>query len=189
MKTLASPINNANARPRHTAFAGGLLCAVITCTVPQFALGDGGALRLSQRHDDLQVSVFTSPENLRVGPVDISVLVQRADSGTCVLEIPALVRLERLDSAGIPLEQPATTAAATNKLFRAAIFDVPQPGRWRATIWVGEEPDPAKFAFDMEIGPPPPPWIELAAWTTWPFFVFGLFIAHQWRKFKINPSL
>ena len=37
---------------------------------------------------------------------------------------------------GLALEYPATTEAATNKLFRAAQFELPEPGRWEMQVQV-----------------------------------------------------
>src|SRR5207244_1994724 len=89
---------------------------------------DGGAVRLSQRAGGYQIAVFTSPTPLRAGPVDVSVLVQDAATGECVPDARVTVRLTAAD--GRAVELPATTEAATNKLFRAAEFQLPEPGRW-----------------------------------------------------------
>jgi len=37
---------------------------------------DAGAVRVSQRHGNRQITVFTDPTPLRAGPVDVSILVQ-----------------------------------------------------------------------------------------------------------------
>ncbi len=50
------------------------------------AWADGGAVRFLERRGDRLVTVFTSPTPLRAGPVDVSVLLQRAD------HLPAVVR-------------------------------------------------------------------------------------------------
>ncbi len=141
-------------------------------------LADGGTLRLSQRLGERQVSVFTSPSVLRVGLIDISVLVQDAASGNVQENLQVKVQLECLDQSAIPLVQEATSAAATNKLFQAAAFDVPHAGLWRATVSVVDGP-PAVVRFDLKIGPPLPPWIDLAPWVAWPLAVVALFLIHQ----------
>ena len=46
------------------------------------AHADGGQVRLTQRHGDMQITVFTSPSPLRAGPVDVSVCIQDAATGT-----------------------------------------------------------------------------------------------------------
>jgi hypothetical protein len=154
---------------------------------PASLLADGGTLCLSQRVGDWQVSVFTSPEVLRVGLIDISVLVQDAPSGQIQETMPVTVKLECVDQRAIPLEQIATAAAATNKLFQAALFEVPQAGLWRASITIGNPTvkssamidRSAKLAFDLSVSPPLPAWLELAPWVGWPFVIVALFLGHQ----------
>src|SRR5947199_7831416 len=84
---------------------------------------DGGAVRLREQAGAYQVTVFTSPTPLRAGPVDVSVLVQDA-AGECVPEARVAVRLAARGT-GEALECPATAEAATNKLLRAAVFQLP----------------------------------------------------------------
>jgi hypothetical protein len=45
------------------------------------ALADGGRVVVVERQGDYRISVFTSPEPLRAGPIDISVLLQDAETG------------------------------------------------------------------------------------------------------------
>ncbi len=195
-----------------------LTIAAILLLCPAMALADGGTLRLRERAGDFQISVFTSPEVLRVGPIDISVLVQDADTGRVRLDVPVQVELHQLDSpktagdrpnfvsaagqngtvpfagagfestTGVLLEKPADIATATNKLFQAAQFDIPVPGRWSAEIEIGAQSvadqanaptlqSPLTFQFD--VAPPRPPWLDLAPWVAWPLVVVALFIVHQ----------
>jgi hypothetical protein len=150
------------------------------------ARGDGGTLQISQRRGDLQVSVFTAPAMPRVGLLDVSVLVQ--DSATQAIrdDIVVQVRLEHADAAAIPLQEAATTATATNRLFKAAQFDVTTVGVWRITVSLSQaEIDP--LGFDLEISPPLPPWMQLAPWIGWPFGIVALFLIHQ-RLASRRPS-
>jgi hypothetical protein len=158
---------------------------------PVWALADGGTLRISERYKDFQVSVFTSPAVLRCGPIDISVLVQEPTTGKVRTDIPVTIQLQQADSADhnrtpIVLEQAATTTIATNKLFRAAIFDVMEPGNWQVTILLNENSSGQPLTdshlsptFTLAISPPPPAWLALAPWIAWPFAAIALFFVHQ----------
>ena len=95
---------------------------------------DGGAVRCSERRGDYRITVFTSPTPLRAGPVDISVFVQDVASGEPVPQARILVRATPRDHVGETLSHRATTAAATNKLYQAAVFDLPEPGWWDVEI-------------------------------------------------------
>ena len=88
---------------------------------------------------DRQVSVFTSPSVLRTGLVDISVLVQMAQTGSVCQDAVIRVELTSLDQPSTELTEKATAEAATNKLFKSAIFNVPYAGRWHVRILLDSE--------------------------------------------------
>src|SRR5690349_412542 len=95
-----------------------LLVLLLSSLIPHpssLARADGGAVRLSERAGNYQVTVFTSPTPPRAGPVDVSVLVLDGASGECVPEPRVDVCLTARGSGQV-LEGPATAEAATNKL-------------------------------------------------------------------------
>src|SRR5205807_10591008 len=87
-----------------------------------FARADGGAVRLCERAGNYQIAVFTTPTPFRAGPVDVSVLLQDAATGECTPQARVTLRLTARGSGRV-LEYPATTGAASNKLFHAAAFE------------------------------------------------------------------
>ena len=91
-------------------------------------------MRLSGKKGGYQITVFTAPTPFRAGPVDISVLVQDASTGDPLTQVRVTVRMTK--PGGLALEYPATTEAATNKLFHAAQFELPEPGRWEMQVQV-----------------------------------------------------
>src|SRR5262249_24158473 len=74
---------------------------------------------------------------------------------------------------------PATVEAAINKLFRAAKFTLPEPGRWQIEVVVQLPGGPARVKFDADVAEPLPSWLSLAPWIGWPAVVIGLFLLHQ----------
>lgn len=161
---------------------------LLFCIVcPSSLLADGGTLRLSQLDGNLQCSVFTSPASPRVGMVDISVLVQDAATGKVRDDVPVTIHLQPIDEPAMVLQQSATSANATNKLFRAAQFDIPQSGMWRASVELNANPAGTKpvdhskppLTFEFAVAPPLPAWLEIAPWIGWPFAVLSLFLVHQ----------
>jgi len=172
--------------------AGGKLVATLACALvlllhPSVALADGGTLRLSQRCGPSQVSVFTSPAIPHVGPIDISTLVQDAATGRVRDDVSVVVRFQSIERAGLTLEQDATVSVATNKLFRAAVIEVPEAGKWRAEILVGNQSHSTSdserifptLAFDFDVASQPAAWLSLAIWVSWPMGVVAMFLAHQ----------
>src|SRR5437016_191900 len=93
-----------------------------------FLRADGCTVRLSEKKGNYQITVFTAPTPLRAGPVDVSVLVQEAATGELAPEVQVTIKAVRRGSPGVVIHHPATTEAATNKLYHAAIFDLPEPG-------------------------------------------------------------
>jgi len=144
------------------------------------ARGDGGTVRLSEQLGGYQITVFTAPTPLRAGPVDISVFVQDRASGEPVEEVRVVVRVAPVDRPDESLIQPATTAAATNKLFRSAIFELPSAGRWEVNITIEGPTGPAQSRFEIEAGEPMPHWLAIWPWISWPAIVIALFGVHQY---------
>ena len=167
-----------------------VVAVVIFSVRPSNLFADGGTLRLSQSKGDLQISVFTSPAVLRVGMIDVSVLIQDAASGKVRIDLPSVVRLQSIEDANLVVECATSATDATNKLFRAALVDVPKAGDWKVQVLVGQNSaDDKNIAanqvvpeFQIAVGPPLPAWLEIAPWISWPFAVVGLFFVHQAMK-------
>ncbi len=160
----------------------------LTCSLFQSApaWADGGAVRLRERAGAYQIAVFTSPTPLRAGPVDFSVLVQDAATGAWTPDAHVTVRL-KANGSGQALECPASAEAATNKLYRAAVFILPTPGRWDVEVMVEGPRGPASVRFAVDAADPPPPWLDLWLWFAWPAVAVALFGIHQAlvrRKFR-----
>jgi len=143
-----------------------------------FLKADGGAVRLRERAGGYQITVFTSPTPLRVGAVDVSVFVQDPATGEGIPEARVTVSL-RAPGSGRILEYPATTEAATNKLLRAAEFQLPAPGWWDVDVAVEGPPGPAIVRFEVQAEEPPPRWLDLWPWFGWPALVVALFGVHR----------
>ena len=86
-------------------------------------------MRLSERVGGYQVTVFTARRR-SAGPVDVSVFVQDADTGEPAAGVDVTVQAAPRGRPDEAVRGPATAEAATNKLFRSAIFDLPESGWW-----------------------------------------------------------
>ena len=145
------------------------------------ARGDGGTIRLRESHGSYQVTVFTSPVPLRAGTIDVSVLVQDKTGSVVDEGINLEVVAQRCDSRGVTYRRRATKEAATNKLLKAAQFQLPQPGCWRIDVLLHapEEPE-IRPTFMAEVSPAIPRWVTFWPWFSWPIIVIALFGTHQW---------
>lgn len=170
---------------RTTSFAWLLL--LIGPFHAQAALADGGLLRCSQLRGDVRISVFTSPSPVRVGSIDVSVLVQEVESGDVAREPEVQVELVSHDGQHHVAIAKATFAAAENKLFRAAKLSLPAPGRWdvRVECQNSRLADPICVSFSMDAGDAATKWYAVWPWLTWPAAVVVLFAIHRtlvWQK-------
>jgi hypothetical protein len=158
--------------------AGPALILLLTL-VPGAAHGDGGAVRLSQQAGPYRVTVFTAPTPLRTGPADVSVFVQDGAGGEALPDVTVRIILTPSGRWGQTQEARATREAATNKLFQAATFDLPVPGRWQLVAAVEGPRGEARCACEVEVEAPPPRWVELWPWFAWPVVPVVLYVLHQ----------
>src|SRR5262245_36391392 len=107
-----------------------LLLSSLVLQPSSFLLADGGTVRLSQQEGEYQITVLTSPTPLRAGPIDVSVLIQKAGSNELALDGQVAIQATPRNHAGRTISQVATAEAATNKLFRTANFELPEAGTW-----------------------------------------------------------
>jgi hypothetical protein len=164
---------------------GAALVVLVVASFPAETLGDGGTLRASQRRGGYVVTVFTAPTPPRAGIVDVSVLVQDGATRQPRPDVPVVVRWYHAGADVPTLTAEATTEAATNKLLRAAPFDVPRAGMWRLEVTVaGHDAEPV--ICDVDVDEPPPAWLDLAWWVGWPVLAVGLFVIH--RRLRNNKT-
>ena len=120
--------------PRNLAILPAL--AVAVALGAGTALANGGTVRIAEAPvGPWVVTVYSSPTPLRTGEIDISTLVQ--DSGGATVDVPITVTATPVGFVAEAVLQPATRRQATNKLFKAAKFDIGVPGRWVFRIHVG----------------------------------------------------
>ena len=155
-----------------------LLLSSLILRASSLARADGGAVRLCERAGDYRVAVFTIPTPFRAGPVDVSVLVQDAATGECTAQARVALRLTAHGSGRV-LEYPATSEAASNKLFRAAVFELPEAGWWDVDVFVDGPHGSARARFQVEAGEAPPRWLDLWPWFGWPALAVALFGLHR----------
>jgi hypothetical protein len=146
------------------------------------AQGDGGTVRLSSVAGRYRVSAFTSPAPLRAGLIDISVMVQDSLSGEPIHD--AAVSLDVTSTAEPPLEihVQATREAATNKLLRSAIFELPRAGPWRVDITIDGPLGAARSSFDFVADEPMPRWHDLWLWIAFPALPIALYTLAEIRR-------
>ena len=174
-----------DAEPRRAPRRGVHIAAVLAVlTLPAATLADGGLVRVSQVAGPFTVSVFTSPTPLRVGPVDISVLVQDAANGDVLDDATVTITLRARDDASTPLSAAATRAQATNKLLYAALVPLPAAGAWEIEVAVAWRGASAALSFAVDADPPLPPWRAYWPYLTLPLAGIAVYALHQWLTLR-----
>jgi hypothetical protein len=138
------------------------------------AYADGGAICLSTESGGYRIVVFTRPTPLRVGAVDVSVLVQDAETGQALSDATVTVELS-LRGGDLRVQQLATRAAATYQLLRAARFELPQPGSYDTCVVVTGSHDMASAEFELKVAPALPRWLAMWPWLLWPVMPIALY--------------
>jgi hypothetical protein len=151
-------------------------CLVIGLAGPP-CWADGGAVRARERDGPLQISVFTSPNPLVAGPVDISVLAQDADTMAPIEE-------SRIQITIVPRGRPYASAtwsaseeAATNKLFRACLVEL-EPGWYEVEVTCRTASSQGQVHFPLEVGSAPAQLAVLWPWFAWPVVPVVFFALH-----------
>jgi hypothetical protein len=150
--------------------------ALLAIALAGRAWADGGLVRLSQTSGPFTITVFSAPTPLRAGPIDLSLLVQRAAAGTPVLDATVSVTLRAADDPNRVLTAVATHGQATNKLLYAALLRVPAAGRWLVEATVNAE----TVRFEMDAAPALPDAIAFWPYLALPFAGLTIFALHQW---------
>jgi hypothetical protein len=140
---------------------------------------DGGRVVLMERQGNYRITVLTAPDPLRAGPIDISVLLQEAETGKPVTNARINVSLTPGGGRGRTVRAVATNDAATIKLLSAALVELPERGAWDVEIACLAEQGPARVRFRIDAGPRSPRWLNEWPWFSWPVAVIMLFGIHR----------
>lgn len=151
--------------------------------------GDGGTLVLRKQAGPLTISVFSSPEPLRVGAADLSVMVQKSRDNSAVLDATVRVHLRQSAIDGIAeVVAPARHDQASNKLLYAAHVNLASAGKWQLAATVETPDGSAEVASTINVEPRQAPIIAY-----WPYFAVVpllvlLFAINQLLKSRRNVN-
>lgn len=151
---------------------------------------DGGTVQLQKQVGPFSVTVFSDPSPVRVGKVDLSVLVQQSATKAPVLDAQVLFHLRRPGGGEIlTYTLPARHSDASNKMLYAANADLPSPGNWQMGVDISRQQVQVSTYGTLKVVDKEPP---LA--TYWPYFVMVpmlalLFVVNRWlrRRYRRAP--
>ena len=146
----------------------GLLLLAAVLTASPLLRADGGAVVLQKRSGPFMITLFSDPSPVRVGRVDLSVMCQKADDNSPVLDATVLLHLRRPGNGSeiVEFTLPAKHDKASNKLLYAAAVDLPSPGTWRVIVDIRQKETEASLMGSLTVLEK-----QAAIVTYWPFFV------------------
>jgi hypothetical protein len=62
---------------------------------------------------------------------------------------------------------------------RAAHLELLDAGVWHIAVEIKRDEKPIEVGFDVELAGPPPAWLDLVLWLSWPVVVVGVFVIHR----------
>ena len=178
-----------------------VLLAILT---PMVAEADGGFVRLREAQGPFVVTVFTPFQVCHSTPTDISLMVQRRDTGELVLD--ATVDLHLVPPAGGVIQTTDPVCSSTNQamltaftlttnssltvralrapagaqfLYAARIL-FPMAGDWQLQASIREGEQGVNIAGQLPVGSPAGRLSSLWPFLAFPPLVIALFVINQW---------
>ena len=142
-------------------------CTALLAAAASRACADGGVARALQQDGGLQIAVFTSPAYLTAGEVDVSVLVQDAETSANLPDAQVTVEVVPRDRPYAAQQAPAAQDLATNKLLRACHLTL-ERGWHDVRVEVHDSSRQGVVAFAMQVGAEPTKAASFWPWFTWP---------------------
>ena len=131
-----------------------LLCIPAALIFVSPANANGGTIQVSmERAGPYAVTVMTDPSPIRVGTVDVSVLVEQAD-GDLVQDAKVMVTATPSAAPDGAATYEATHDRATNKLFYAADIAITRAGVWQIEVTIGGDLGDGAVNFSIEAAEP-----------------------------------
>ena len=131
-----------------------MMIAVMLLILARPASANGGTVQLSREAaGPFEVTVWTDPNPVRVGTVDISAMVERP-GGELVQDARVFVMAQPDGDAGAGGAYEATHDLATNKLFYAAHVPISRAGQWQIEVTIIGSTGEGTVSFMLEAEEP-----------------------------------
>ena len=172
-------------KKQHSKSIARLCCRGLLLVTPLLMFGsmahaDGGFVELHQESGQFLVTVFTSPGPLRVGPIDISVLVQDRSNGQPLLDGEVSVQLSK--EGEMTLAERATREVAQNKLLYSALVHLPEAGQWEMEVTIKQGKETARILGQVSATASPPFLLSYWRGLSLPPIIVAAFALNQWSK-------
>ena len=148
----------------------------------QIARADGGIVILQRPSPPFIITLFSTEMPLRPGPADISVLLEKTEGHSPILDAQVSIELEH--EGGTIIRAEATRSQARNKLLYCSLIDVPLSGQWKMRVHVIHGNNAAEVFSDLVVATPQPVLLSYWKLTAAPAVIIILFILNLWLRRK-----
>jgi len=158
-----------------------LVCILILLSLlTPISHADGGVVMCQRNSAPFDITLFVNEMPLRPGPADLSVLLERTNEHSAILDAHVFIELEHQTGAIIHAE--ATRSQARNKLLYCSLVNLPLAGPWKMRVHVTQGNDVAEMLSDLVVAAPQP--VLLSYWKLFalPAITIILFIMNQWLR-------
>ena len=166
-----------------------ILFVLTICASSIMVRADGGVVLWQQTSGSITVTAFTTQSPLRIGPADISFMIENNEQSRPILDARVFVALE--DASGVTERGEATHDQARNKLLYCSVMNLVKPGLGRMKVIVTDGSEKYELDNEVEVGERRSPLIEHWKLLTFPFMIAILFVFHQrlaWKKHAWPPG-
>jgi hypothetical protein len=151
----------------------------------QIARADGGVVIFQRTSPPFIITMFSTEMPLRPGPADVSVLLEKTEGHSPILDAQVFIELEH--EAGMIIRTEATRSQARNKLLYCSLIDVPLSGQWKMRVHVIHGNNAAEMLSNLVVAAPQPVLVSYWKLFAVPPVTIVLFIINQWlRRRRFN---
>ena len=159
------------------------LIVLSICASATLARADGGVVLWQQTSGSITVTAFTTQSPLRIGPSDISFLIENNEQSRPVLNAAVFLAFE--DASGVIARGEATHDQARNKLLYCSVMTLIKAGPSRMRVIVTDGSEKYDLENEVEVAGRQSPLVEHWKLLTFPFMIAIVFVFHQrltWKK-------
>jgi hypothetical protein len=164
-----------------------LLIAFVFIAVTNIVQADGGIVLWQRTTGPFTVTAFTTQSPLRMGPADISILVE--SSGEARPIIDAQVFIELTNEADATISAEATHGQAHNKLLYCSLVKIPEAGKWKMKTIVKHGGEQAVMMGKLTVMRSQPMLLSYWKLIAFPPVIIALFIFNQWLRRRRSPLI
>src|SRR5262245_20274616 len=141
---------------------------------------DGGVVMCQRVSTPFDITLFANEMPLRPGPADLSVLIERTNEYSAILDAQVFIELEHPTGAFIHAE--ATRSQSRNKLLYCSLINLPASGQWKIRVHVRRGNDVAEMLSELVVAAPAPVLVSYWKLFAVPPVTIILFIINQWLR-------